>query len=100
MRKWLALSCLLIAFTSSAIACDRPIGPEVFCGTYRAGPKTTFYKINRQIADFEIYANVKDLIQALPKDQSMRTRYDWGLKTAPKTRVVEERHNVEVTEGY
>jgi len=30
----------------------------------------------------------------------MRSRYQWSLQAAPKTRVVEERHNVEITDGY
>src|SRR5260370_1236251 len=63
LRLRIAAFCLLFGFASSAFACNRPIGPEDFCGTYRAAPKTSFYKINGQLADFEMFANVKDLVQ-------------------------------------
>src|SRR5437016_1381699 len=99
-RLLIAAICLLFGFANAAVACDRPIGLEVFCGTYRAGPKTSFYKINGQLAEFEQFDDVKELIQTLPKDQAMRRKYDWGLQTAPKTRVVEERLNVEISTGY
>jgi hypothetical protein len=100
LRRPIVAFCLLFGFASSALACNKPIGPDDFCGTYRAGPKTSFYKINGQLADFEAFANVKDLVQTLPKDQAMRTKYGWSLQAAPKARVTEERLNVEITEGY
>jgi hypothetical protein len=91
---------IALAIANPAFACDRPIGPEVFCGTYRAGPKTSFYKVNGQLAEFETFDDVKELVQGLPKDQAMRNKYDWGLKSGPKRRVIEERLNVEITTGY
>lgn len=91
---------LLFAYPAVAKECNRDIGPEVFCGTYRAGPKTSFYKVNGKIADFEEYANISDLIDAVPNDASMRRRFNWSLQKAPKTRVVDERHNVEIKTAY
>ena len=96
----IVLLCLLFACPAVAKECTRDIGPEVFCGTYRAGPKTSFYKVNGKIADFVAYANVADLLDALPNDSSMRARYKWSLTRAPKTRVSEERQNVEIKTGY
>jgi hypothetical protein len=35
----------LISAAALALACSQPdLGPEVYCGTYRGGPKTSFYK--------------------------------------------------------
>jgi hypothetical protein len=90
----------MFASQAFAAACDKPVGPEDFCGTYRAGPKTSFYKIHGQVVEFEPYDTVKELVQSLPNDQSMRDRYRWSLKAAPTARVAEERHNVEITNGY
>jgi hypothetical protein len=95
----LAVTSLFCA--DNALACDRTdIGPEVFCGIYRAGPKTSFYKVSGQLAQFQKFVDVKELLQSLPKDSSMRDRYNWGLHVAPTVRVTEERMNVEITTGY
>lgn len=92
---------LLLGFSNVAIACDMPdIGPETFCGKYRAGPKTSFYKIQGQLATFEKFEDVKELIQTLPKDEAMRDKYNWRTTPPPVIRVVEERLNVEVATAY
>ena len=92
---------LLLGFSNVAIACDMPdIGPEIFCGKYRAEPKTSFYKIQGQLATFEKFEDVKELIQTLPKDEAMRNKYNWETTSPPVIRVVEERLNVEVATAY
>jgi hypothetical protein len=88
-----------IAWASGAQAqCDRPIGPDDFCGTYRAGPKTGYVKAgDGMIAPFQDVGGVSNLLDTLlSTDDDMRSRYDWGLNSAPANRVSEEMHNVEL----
>lgn len=92
---------LLLGFSNVAIACGIPdIGPDTFCGKYRPGPKTSFYTIQGQLATFEKFDGVKELIQTLPKDEAMRNQYNWGTTEPPVIRVVEERLNVDVASAY
>lgn len=92
-----ALGALSFAATP-ALACNIPnIGDEVFCGHYRAGPKTTFYKAaDGTIAPFEQYDGLPALLSSLPSDDDMRNAADWGLAHAPNSRIEAERHNVEI----
>lgn len=83
--------------SARAFGCDKPIGPEDFCGTYRADAKTSYYKgHDEQIAPFEKYADLRALLAALPSDQDMRAQADWSLDAAPTSRLEAEDHNVEV----
>jgi hypothetical protein len=104
LRPAIVAICAALSYSSGAFACASSVpdlGSEIYCGKYRGGPKTSFYKVNGQIADFEQYDTITELLQTLPKDTQMRDgRYQWGLATAPTRRVTEERHNVEITTGY
>jgi hypothetical protein len=81
-----------------ALACSQPdMGPEVYCGTYRGGPKTSFYKIaNGRLATFLHYDTLVDLLDSLPSDQEMRQLATWR-PTGPPSRLAEENQNVEVS---
>lgn len=80
-----------------AIACNmQNIGPEDFCGKYRAGPKTSFFKTDGQVAPFEHYGDLKALLDTLPGDDEMFANGNWSPQRAPKSRLDVEKHNVEV----
>lgn len=102
IRMFGVIAALLALSLTSAFAkgCNKQIGPEDFCGSYRASPKTSYVT-----ADDGAFAqpikvdSVSALLQRLPSDADMRSKYEWGLHNAPGHRVTEELYNVELT-GY
>ena len=70
----------LISTAVPALACSQPdLGPEVYCGTYRGGPKTSFYKTaDGRLGTFFQYQNLGHLLASLPPDQEMRQLGGWG----------------------
>src|SRR5439155_17164516 len=87
----------LVSTAAPALACSSPdLGPEVYCGTYRGGPKTSFYKTaNGRLGTFFHFDNLSDLLDYLPPDQEMRQLGGWGTP-GPASRLAEEMQNVEV----
>ncbi len=87
----------LISTTAPALACSQPdLGPEVYCGTYRGGPKTSFYKTaDGRLGTFFHFDNLRDLLDYLLPDQEMRLLRAWR-PDGPQSRIAEERQNVEV----
>lgn len=92
---------LVLANSSSSVGatqCTKDIGPDDFCGSYRADPKTTYLKASDgTMVPFEHVGGVSDLLgRLLPSDDAMREKYDWGISSAPGDRVPEELRNVQL----
>ena len=87
----------LISTAVPALACSQPdLGPEVYCGTYRGGPKTSFYKTAEgRLGTFFHFNTVSDLLDYLPPDEEMRQLGAWR-PDGPQSRIAEERQNVQV----
>jgi len=74
------------------------LGPEVYCGKYRGGVKTTFYKTpDGRLGTMFQYPSLADLLDSIPTDDDMRqlTR-NWRRGEGPPTRFPDEQMNVEV----
>ncbi len=99
MRHFLFTTALtaLISTSASVLACSQPdLGPEVYCGTYRGGPKTSFYKTpDGRLGSFFQFDNLTDLLDSLTPDEEMRQLYTWR-PAGPPSRTAEERKNVQV----
>lgn len=85
-----------------AQACSKPdLGPEIFCGSYRAGVKTSFNRDPQgAFAPVRSFGGITGLLASLPPDDVFRAQgVDFTLHGAPDARVADERQNVEVW-GY
>jgi hypothetical protein len=92
----IALTALISAATPG-LACSQPdMGPEVYCGTYRGGPKTSFYKTaDGRLGTFLQYDDLAHLLDSLPSDDEMRQLGPWR-PAGPPARLADENQNVEV----
>jgi hypothetical protein len=88
-----------ISVAGPALACTTSVsdlGAEVYCGKYRGGPKTSFYKTpDGRLGTFFHYDTLADLLDALPSDDEMRQLATWQ-PAGPPARLAEESQNVEV----
>jgi hypothetical protein len=88
-----------ISVAGPALACTPSVpdlGPEVYCGKYRGGPKTSFYKTpDGRLGTFFHYDNLAHLLDSLPSDDEMRQLATWR-PAGPPARLAEENQNVEV----
>ncbi len=89
---------VVLSVAAPALACSSPdLGPEVYCGTYRGGPKTSFYKTdNGRLGTFFHFDNLVDLLDTLPLDNEMRQLPDAWRPDGSPSRIAEERQNVQL----
>ena len=98
--RWFA-PLLLSAFLLPLAAPGQDLLDLPFKGHYRDKPKTSIVRriVGGRISSPARYANLKDLLNALPADSVMRTKYpalNQKMSGFPEKREVEELRNVEV----
>ena len=90
-----------LSVATRAQACSasvQDLGAEVYCGKYRGGPKTSFYKTpDGRLGTFYAFDDLGHLLDYLPTDDEMRARPRTSWRPAgPATRLPEEQMNVQV----
>ena len=94
------LALLIAMFATPVLAsggCTQPdLGPDIFCGTYRAAPKTSFNEgADGTFAAPEVFADLKALRASLTDDQTMRSANSFSMP-GPASRLPDEQRNVEL----
>ena len=95
----IAAAVLCASDAAWADGCSQPdLGPDIFCGTYREGPKTSFVNDgNGAFATPQAYGGLTGLLATLPSDDIVRNSgVDFSLHRAPSIRLGIEQHNVDV----
>jgi|SRR5665213_2849413 len=92
-----AAALVLMPVGAWAGGCSRSdLGPEIFCGTYREVPKTSFNTApDGTFAKPQVFVSLTDLLGSLPSDSDMRSS-GVDFHGGPATRLPSERVNVQV----